>query len=435
MKSQVFRWLGFVLLLALVGCRPAAPTPSAPESAAQIPAATATAAPTDTATPSPTNTAVPTETATLSATATEIPTDTATPTSTATTAPTMTATRPLPTAPTTTAPATTAPVATAPVAQPIVSGPIPSGPNLLINPSFEEGGAGWSFRESPTSPLNIYTTNGDAQFVHSGSQSAFNQGNRTIYQTVSGVAPGTTYRAGVWLKLWSSNNSNHTVSENPGDFAARICLNTVGDDDPKLPTTICAFGVQPFDVWQFISVDAVAQGDRITVVLQSYFTGPNRPRNNEAIWDDVVLGLAPTATTATPPPPGPPTVPNPGPFTPQGLRDGMVHARSMLEQLGGVLDRLYNGTGATCADYKRFYRGVVESPRFDGIPGEWQAIYNDYVFAVENGKDTNYPIYDLCDKGGGTVSWQNYGAARAGINDSLNRLIPALETANLLLGQ
>jgi hypothetical protein len=39
------------------------------------------------------------------------------------------------------------------------------------------------------------------------------------------------------------------------------------------------------------------------------------------------------------------------------------------------------------------------------------------VFAVENGRSTNQPIFELCERGGG------------GINDSLNRLIPVIEAA------
>jgi hypothetical protein len=49
---------------------------------------------------------------------------------------------------------------------------------------------------------------------------------------------------------------------------------------------------------------------------------------------------------------------------------------------------------------------------------------------VENGRSTNQPIFELCERGGGGITALNYGVARTGINDSLNRLIPAIEAAN-----
>lgn len=421
-------FFSLLLLAGLTGCRtpPATPVAQAtlPPTAVntntpQPPTETATAVPSDT--PAPTETAVPTETASPTSTNTA----TATATNTATTTPTATAVPPT---------ATSAPVQVVatvpPPPPPVVSGPAPSGPNLLANPGFELAGANWVIREGASIPFRVHLVESKPHFVRSGNQSALFLGQRILHQAVSGVTPGTTYRAGVWVKIWSSSGSDYLVSENPGDFMARICLNIAGDDDPRLPTSVCSAGVRPLDVWQYISVDGVAQGERITVMLQSYFSGPNRPQNNEAIWDDAALGLAPTAATATPPPAGPPTVPNPVPFSAQAMRSSMANARSMLEQMGGLLDRLYAGSRETCGDYQGYYRNLVQSARYDGVPGEWQGIYNEYVFAVENGRSTNQPIFELCERGGGGITALNYGIARTGINDSLNRLIPAIEAAN-----
>jgi hypothetical protein len=432
MKYRFFYCLSLVVLLmglAACGSEESTAVTQATAILVPVPTDTATAVPTDMPTTAPTATATAVPTATATPTETPSPTDTATPTSTATVTPTATATatatRPLPTATT---------VAAIPSPHPVVSGSIPSGPNLLTDPGFEQSGANWTLHEGGNF---FYTSSGDPQFVRSGSQALATAGKyrSRAYQVVTSVTSGTTYRAGVWVKLWSSTGSNHAISENPGDFAARICLNVVGAGDPAEATSYCSPGVQPFDTWQYISVDAVAQSDRITVILQNFFTGSNRPRNNESIWDDVVLGLAPLSATATPPPVGPPTVPNPIPFTAQALRDSMVNTRFMLEQMGGLLDRLYNGSRESCTEYQPYYRNLVQSARYDGVPPEWQGIYNEYVFAVENGRSTNQPINDLCSRGGGTITDLNYGVARTGINDSLNRLIPALDSANALLGQ
>lgn len=97
-------------------------------------------------------------------------------------------------------------------------------------------------------------------------------------------------------------------------------------------------------------------------------------------------------------------MPNPVAFNDRALRDTMLNARSMLEQMGGLLDRLYGGSRETCGEFQGYYRNLVQSARYEGVPGEWQGIYNEYVFAVENGRSTNQPIFDLCDKSGGTLS-------------------------------
>ena len=118
------------------------------------------------------------------------------------------------------------------------------------------------------------------------------------------------------------------------------------------------------------------------------------------------------------------------------MRDNMVNVRSKIEHMGGLLDRIYNGSTETCQEYDGYYRGIVASPRYDGVPSEWQAVYNEYMFAVEHTSNTNLPIFELCFvHGGGGITDLNYGAARQGINDSLNRLIPAIDTANTMLGQ
>lgn len=152
------------------------------------------------------------------------------------------------------------------------------------------------------------------------------------------------------------------------------------------------------------------------------------------MWDDVVLGTAPVSATATPPPAAEPVRPNPIAFDPTALRDSMNGVRSAIEQAGGLLDRLYNGQGGTCAEFQGYYDDAIRSATYSGVPDDWAGIYNDYIFAVEHFLATNESINSLCDNGGGGISALNYGAARTGINDSLNRLIPAIEAANAKIG-
>ena len=310
---------------------------------------------------------------------------------------------------------------------------------MLTNPGFELDGTAWELVKpgQPTLNFNLYTAGDNPQFVHSGQKAVTDvvTTRAILSQRVeNNVTPGTTYRAGVWVKVWSSSGENRTVSENPGEVGAQICLNVAGEGDPNLDTSFCSFFVRPLDVWQFISVDGVAQGNRLTILLVSSFTGSNHPLHNEVIWDDATLGTAPMSATATPPPAAGPVRPNPVAFNPTALRDSMNGVRSTIEQAGGLLDRLYNGEPGRCAEYQGYYDNVIRSATYSGVPDDWAGIYNDYIFAVEHFLSTNVNIDLLCDGGGGNVSELNYGVARTGINDSLNRLLPAIEAANAKLG-
>lgn len=426
--KNVIRIVIICCLFLLISCRetPAEEIAQATAVPIEVPTETATAAtaPTNTATLAPTETA--TETAT--ATATAVPTDTstpeptATPTDTPTSAPTMTHTA---------VPATATTAAPPPPAPP--PAPAPAGPNLLSNPGFEVGYQPW---ESPSgnTQFSFHTVDSQPNFIHSGQRSL--KGGIRIWQRVSSnITIGTTYRAGGWFKVWSSTQEDRYVSVNPADIRGRICLNTFGDDAIDLPTTICSGWVRPLDVWQFISVDAVATNDRVTVILQvAFFNNDNGAIHIETLWDDITLGTAPTAATPTPPPPAGPVRPNPIAFDAAALRDSMNGVRSAIEQSGGLLDRLYNGESQTCQEYQGYYNDVIRSATYSGVPDDWAGIYNDTIFAVENFLATNESIKALCDGGGGVISSLNYGVARTGINDSLNRLIPAIEAANAKLG-
>ncbi|WP_420629122.1 hypothetical protein [Candidatus Leptofilum sp.] len=427
-------------LFLLMGCQeaPAAEIAGATEQPDVVP--------TETAVP-PTNTAVPTETATLTAVPTETNTPTPEPTATNTAAPTETPT----TEPTATNTATATPTempATATTAPPApVSAPppapAPAGPNLLVNPGFELGGEPWEAHHAGPTIQHFYGAGDNPQFVHSGQMAAFQLGptssttfHNIYYQVVStNVTPGATYRAGAWVKIWSSSGEDRTISENPGDFSARLCINTFGEGDPNSAKSFCTGFVRPLDAWQFISVDAIAESERLSILLVSQYVGPNSPAHNEAIWDDATLGTAPSSATATPNPvSNDPVRPNPIAFSPTALRDSMNGVRSTIEQAGGLLDRLFNGENQTCVEYQGYYDDAIRSATYSGVPDDWAGIYNDYIFAVENFLATNESINALCDGGGGGLSGLNYGVARTGINDSLNRLIPAIEAANAKLG-
>lgn len=422
----------FVLccLILLMGCQEAPASEIAEASPQPTEMATDTAVPpTNTAAPTETPTEAPTNTATATPTETNTPTPkpTETPTETATSKPTATATAIATAIPATATTAPPAPVSAPPPA------PAPAGPNLLANPGFEAGNDG-SWLTLPFSPFSYHEVDKLPQFVRSGQRSVI--GVYQIWQHVPNLTIGTTYRAGGWFKVWSSTQPDRNVSINPADIVGRICLNTDGDAPSKPQNMVCSGWVRPLDVWQYISVDGVAINDVVTVSLQVTLNNSNGALYTEAVWDDISFGTGPVSATATPAPVAAanPVRPNPIAFSPTTLRDSMTSVRSTIEQAGGLLDRLYNGENQTCTEYQGYYDDAIRSATYSGVPDDWAGLYNDYIFAVENFLTTNENINSLCDGGGGGISQLNYGAARQGINDSLNRLIPALEAANAKLG-
>ncbi len=414
-----------VLLLAACG-EQATPTPTATIE----PSATPTNTPTPTETPTPTSEATPTSTPTRTPRPTSTPTQTPTPTETLTETPTAV---PEP---------TQAPAAAAPAAPPP---PPPTGNNLLTNPSFE---APW---ESPLPPGWSSTStirgqgfgsNDHPAWVHSGVNSlVLAPSNRTLVaqQHVYGVVSGVTYRFGVWARLWSSSGENRDLSENPAPIDVWVCVNTRGSlDDPwDTESAVCSAPGRPYDTWQYFLVDAVAQEEHIVVSLIVLEHAKNT--HNITLWDDASLTAATASATVTPVPsatPARPARPGPVPFEANALYDAMIQARSDLEQMGGLLDLAAHGDASqTCESYLGWYDSLVTSPVYDGVPPEWGGIYAEYLWAVEHIVEKASPITAICVTGGGGMSRLEFGVGRTGVNESLERLYPAIETAAAMLGR
>jgi hypothetical protein len=150
------------------------------------------------------------------------------------------------------------------------------------------------------------------------------------------------------------------------------------------------------------------------------------------------LDRAPVVDSPPTPTPVPTTAPRPtqpAGFNGVALRDDMVHLNWVLEQLGGLLDRLYRGEAQSCEEFLDYYWQVVSPKTYPAVPVAWQGVYNEYLWAAAHTAEKNYSVFVLCSQGGGMLSDLDYSVARMGINDSMARLIPAIQTANALLGQ
>jgi hypothetical protein len=189
---------------------------------------------------------------------------------------------------------------------------------------------------------------------------------------------------------------------------------------------------RPYDTWQYFSVDAVAKEEHIVVTLRSRGTGD---KHQAAVWDDASLTLASVAATTTPPSTPLPSRPAPVPFEANAFYDAMLKAQSDMQQMGGLLDRVALDGPQDCGDFNAWYTGVATAPLYDGVPAEWSGIYNDYVWAIEHAVETNDHLFGICTGGGGKITDLEYGEARIGIHESLERIGPAIETAAAKLGR
>jgi hypothetical protein len=325
---------------------------------------------------------------------------------------------------------------TAQAATPVPGGAAgpPQGPNLVLNPGFEDGNANWLL--AALGSVQVVSSAEYPMFVYEGQHAAQAEETTVIHQTVFNVTPGTTYRFTAWGRIWSSDGEDRSVSDNPGNLAIYVCINTNADDNPSLPTSICSNSGRPLDLWQNFAVDAVATTERLSVLLVSNFQ--SGPANNLTLWDGTALGISPAPLGPTPTPTvvpeGTPTRPDPISFEPVAFRENIDSLRVVMEQMGGLLDRVFNGEEGSCDEYTAFYRQVVEITTYNNIPAEWQGIYDLYIDAADNVIATSDSIISACAVGG-DISPFSLQVARSGIIDSINTLNAAATAADVLLSQ
>jgi hypothetical protein len=158
-------------------------------------------------------------------------------------------------------------------------------------------------------------------------------------------------------------------------------------------------------------------------------------QNWDAVWDDASFSVAPIGATMTPLPTPLPAPPAPVAFNANTLYDAMLQAQSNMVQIGGLLDRVALDGPQDCGDFNAWYAGLVTAPLYDNVPAEWSGIYNEYRGGVEHAINTNDHLYGICIGGGGTITKLEYGEARIGIHEALERLNPAIDQAKQMLGR
>jgi LysM repeat protein len=108
-----------------------------------------------------------------------------------------------------------------------------------------------------------------------------------MYQQVFGVVPGQRYRFTIWAQVWSSSEDNADRSQDPAYPNLQVGIDPSGDWNPWAATVVWSLTYAPYDRWQQLAIEAVAQKDVITVFVRSE---PNFPvKHNDMYWDDAVL--------------------------------------------------------------------------------------------------------------------------------------------------
>jgi len=192
------------------------------------------------------------------------------------------------------------------------------GPNLLNNPGFEGQyvpytypngtrigefhiAAGWNpwFNESlrrPEYKPGNYSYNGSASQQYFTSYSVHQAG---LWQRVENATPGRTYRFSIGLYIWSSSEGDIFTSVQPGNVNVRIGIDPTGGTNPYAGTVVWSPFAMYYDEWRFLSVDAVAQSNALTVFTWSQPVFP--VVHNDIALDQAYLGEVAAAPAPTQP--------------------------------------------------------------------------------------------------------------------------------------
>jgi LysM repeat protein len=219
---------------------------------------------------------------------------------------------------------------------------VAQGQNLLTNPSFEgqyssyvpetpqeladcprnicttaqmpPGWKPWWVKERPTDVNPEYKpaeANVGGNRIHSGSRAAqyfsfWSTHKAGLRQTVT-VPAGSLVQFSVFGQAWMTEADNASVSDRSGTPNMRIGIDPTGGTNPYSPNVVWSGYQQPFDAYAQFSVQAQAQGDKVTVfTFSAPSVNPNSPeygfKHNDIYWDDAALVVVGAGSVPAAPP-------------------------------------------------------------------------------------------------------------------------------------
>jgi len=167
--------------------------------------------------------------------------------------------------------------------EPDSSPSFPSGCNYAVTGESCQPYHRPEFRDLAVDPFRIRSgTNAQKYFTFYSTHLA------GLYQRVSGVAPGQTYRFSVYMQAWSTNSEvPGALSSGQPTMRMQVGIDPAGGTNPFSPNIVWSQQPSSFDAWAQYSVDAVAQDSTITVYTRSH---PQLAwRHNDIYMDDASL--------------------------------------------------------------------------------------------------------------------------------------------------
>jgi hypothetical protein len=144
--------------------------------------------------------------------------------------------------------------------------------------------------------------------VHSGETAAqwfknYDTPNGGLYQVVTGLTPGETYRLAGQGQVWTRYTNGNDV---PASMETRVSL--YGSIDVDDPANLRSSPIHPHNAYQpFNDIEFVAASDRATVFILAIFQDPGQDMN--AYADTMELVQISDGGPIDPEPPDPPTEP------------------------------------------------------------------------------------------------------------------------------
>jgi hypothetical protein len=150
----------------------------------------------------------------------------------------------------------------------------------------------------------------------------------------------------------------------------------------------------------------------------------------------VTAVVFPTATPSATPTAMPPTAAGQPSTTGSSLLQAMINVQSNLVTFGGFVDAAVRGDSIPCSETVATYDRVATAPEFNvaGSNATMQNAYNNYRAAVSvfttSARDMTQNCRDFLAGGSTSTSipFQQWGAARQGVNDAQDLLNPAIQS-------
>ncbi len=132
-----------------------------------------------------------------------------------------------------------------------------------------------------------------------------------LFQTVSGLTPGTTLRFSVNMEAWSSSENDPSISSGQASMNLRVGIDPAGGSNPFSAAVMWSAPQDSFDQFSVFSIESTALADHVTVFTYArpalavqhndvYIDEASLIEINAAITPIAPVSITDTGPTATP---------------------------------------------------------------------------------------------------------------------------------------